>query len=149
MPASMWQRWLSKLEPEISSRRVTLVAPSEFHLNLVKERYGELLATTNAECFGPDTELILISLAQPLETIDDSVTEVEVRPENVSTMLYKRYRFDQFVLGDSNFSRTGRRWRWQISRASPTTPSLSLAGRASARPTFSMPLAITAARPTG
>lgn len=103
VPASMWQRWLSKLEPEISPRRVTLVAPSEFHLNLVKERYGELLAATNAECFGPETELILVSLAQPLETIDDSVTEVEVRPENVSTMLYKRYRFDQFVLGDSNF----------------------------------------------
>ncbi len=95
-----WQKWLSKLEPEFGPGKVTLVAPNEFTLNRVV-KHSALIESLHAEVFGTDSVLNLVSLNQPLETPTEPI-EPEIRPENESSMLYKRYRFEHFIMGDSN-----------------------------------------------
>lgn len=96
-----WQKYLSKLEPEFGPGKLTLLAPNEFHLNRVIDKHGPLIESLHAECFGPDSVLSLISLNQPLETPTEPV-EPEIRPENEASLLYKRHRFEHFIMGDSN-----------------------------------------------
>ena len=94
---------MSKLEPEFSPDKLTLIAPNEFHSERVREKLWAQLEAAFVEYFGPDQELVLVSLSPPLEVPDaEPVVVPEVRREHEPSMLYGRYRFDQFVEGTSN-----------------------------------------------
>lgn len=119
-----WQKWLAKLEPELGGAQLTLIAPNEFHRTWVEEKHGKQIQSIFSEVFGSEMTLALVSLsprlevqneAEPIdvasvdagpETPGSSVPpfEVEVAPryDTNPSPLFGRYRFENFIQGDSN-----------------------------------------------
>lgn len=112
--AANWQKWLSKLEPELGDRRVTLIAPNDYHRRWVDDKHGQLLGATFEQVFGPDVQMKLISLTPTLEANGEApVTspfdeetraqaEFERRFDPSSSPLLSRLRFENFITGESN-----------------------------------------------
>ncbi len=114
--AANWQKWLSKLEPELGDRQVTLIAPNEFHRNQVEEKHGNQLKAIFEEVFGPQVNMILISLSPTLAppTSEDLVPESRLDQETRAQVEFEgrfdpsgspqinRLRFENFITGESN-----------------------------------------------
>lgn len=121
-----WDTWLSRLEPESDGDGLALVAPSEFHLQWVKDKHGDLIESTYRQFF--DTEPVYrVSEAapseQPLplgpETTSDPAVAQQHDTEATSaraTNLMSRYRFESFVVGQSN------RFAWAAAMAVTEQP---------------------------
>jgi chromosomal replication initiator protein len=113
-PAS-WQTWLEPLEGHVEGDLVRFVAPSEFHLQWVQDRYARALQEEAAGVFGPQTTIRLDLRSGASEIGDDDITEKgpaasppppPVPPQSAPTFppsqLVKKYTFDDFVVGPSN-----------------------------------------------
>jgi chromosomal replication initiator protein len=114
-----WQKWLSKLEPELGSTNVSLIAPNDFHRTWVEEKHGKQIESIFHQVFGSDMTLSLVSLSPHLEVTGEdlesgspaeatispthpSVVEVEPRYDTNPSPLFGRYRFENFIQGESN-----------------------------------------------
>lgn len=113
-----WQKWLSRLEPDVGPNRVTLVAPNDFHLQWVRDKHSTLIEHAFKQSFGDSVELHYFSANEPLEA--PPLPLVEHRPglvENETMVtLVGRYRFDSFVVGNSN------RFAWAAAMAVAELP---------------------------
>jgi len=123
-----WDTWLSRLEPDSEGDRIVLVAPSELHLRWVQEKHGDLVDGAYRAVFGTDSEpLYRVSefmpaeQALPLEDTEDGTTrgatvETPTATPTKATNLINRYRFESFVVGQSN------RFAWAASMAVAEQP---------------------------
>ena len=129
-----WDTWLSRLEPDYGGDTLTLVVPSEFHLRWVRDKHGDLIDSAYRDVFGhegrPNYKVIepepLPDQALPLEERVDGPTgdlyrEGDRRLPGVdglspATNLISRYRFESFVVGQSN------RFAWAAAMAVAEQP---------------------------
>ena len=106
-----WDTWLSRLEPDVDGDRIILVAPSEFHLRWVQDKHGDVIDGVYRSVFGNGTEpAYRVSERAPTEqplpldeteastVVTDGAPGVPARATN----LINRYRFESFVVGQSN-----------------------------------------------
>ncbi len=122
---SNWETWLSRLEPDFRGELPVLVAPSEFHLRWVLDKHGDLVTNAFREVYGPDaTPQFRVSETQPAdseESVPKPDTEQDaptIAPTTISpsTALISRYRFESFVVGQSN------RFAWAAAMAVAEQP---------------------------
>jgi chromosomal replication initiator protein len=117
-----WDTWLSRLEPEFEGERLVLVAPSEFHMRWVRDKHGELVDTAYHVAFGVDGSpayRVNESAEQTLPLGDETETETDTQDHHAgprATDLITRYRFESFVVGQSN------RFAWAASMAVAEQP---------------------------
>ncbi len=123
-----WETWLSRLEPAAQGEHIVLVAPSEFHLRWVQDKHGELVESAYRSTFGtnaspiyrvtdsPSVEETLPVGAQEHEADADEPVSHEPSPPSRATNLINRYRFESFVVGQSN------RFAWAAAMAVAEQP---------------------------
>ncbi len=120
-----WDTWLSRLEPDADGDRIVLVAPSELHLRWVQEKHGDLVDNAYRSVFGTDVKpTYRVSDVTPAEQplpLDEDEDVVEDEPSQPSTTtratnLINRYRFESFVVGQSN------RFAWAAAMAVAEQP---------------------------
>ena len=125
-----WDTWLSRLEPDYGGDILTLVAPSEFHLRWVRDKHGDLIDSAYRDIYGQDgrpgfkviEQEPLPDQAVPLEeSVEGRFGEPERRIPGVeglspATNLISRYRFESFVVGQSN------RFAWAAAMAVAEQP---------------------------
>jgi len=107
-----WDTWLSRIEPDVDGDRIVLVAPSEFHLRWVQDKHGDLIDGVYRSVFGNGTEpTYRVNERAPSEQsfpVEESETTSEDpiggtgAPAARATNLINRYRFESFVVGQSN-----------------------------------------------
>ncbi len=119
--ASNWETWLSRLEPDHSDGLPILVAPSEFHLRWVIDKHGTLLTEAYRSVYGRDTEPdYQVSDEPPPEPVEIDHAEPQSRETSESpssaTALISRYKFESFVVGQSN------RFAWAAAMAVAEQP---------------------------
>ena len=121
---SNWETWLSRLEPDIEGETLTLIAPSEFHLRWVRDKLGDGIRAAFDKVFGDSMRLSMRASAHryvddPLDIPSPSsateTPDAEI-PEGPSANLIRRYRFDSFVVGQSN------RFAWAAAMAVAEQP---------------------------
>ena len=125
---SNWNAWLSRLEPDFDGEQTVIVAPSEFHLKWVQDKHGELVDSTYRAIWGTDQEpRYRVSDVAPAEPAAPVVQESPEQPgadqEQTTltsptrvTNLISRYRFESFVVGQSN------RFAWAAAMAVAEQP---------------------------
>ncbi|MGH8915065.1 MAG: chromosomal replication initiator protein DnaA, partial [Acidimicrobiia bacterium] len=121
---SNWDTWLSRLEPDFTGDAPTLLAPSEFHLRWVRDKHGDLIDTAYRDVFGGDNDptfrVVEHDPGDSLGAIDENLREepvpVVTAPGGPSTNLISRYRFESFVVGQSN------RFAWAAAMAVAEQP---------------------------
>lgn len=107
-----WQTWLEGLRPvAIQNGVVSLIAPSEFHLRWVNDKYRPIVEAAVTTVFGPEARLVIDARREPLDDTaeDESFDEAEPpsppappsRPSPVPGLVAK-YTFENFVVGPSN-----------------------------------------------
>jgi chromosomal replication initiator protein len=118
-----WDTWLSRLQPDFAGETPTLVAPSEFHLRWVRDKHGDLIESAYRDAFGHETRPHY-KVVQP-DPIVEQTLPLEERPdpdhrtvpgESPPTNLISRYRFESFVVGQSN------RFAWAAAMAVAEQP---------------------------
>ncbi|MCJ7755019.1 MAG: DnaA/Hda family protein, partial [Thermoanaerobaculales bacterium] len=111
-----WQTWLEALQPDaIDDDVVRLIAPSEFHLRWVNDKYRPVVEMAVTEVFGPETSLVMGARAEPIFDLpDDGDDEVDIitaeqpatpqtrGPGAAADHLVSKYTFDNFIVGPSN-----------------------------------------------
>ena len=102
-----WQKWLSRLEPDFGADRLTLLAPSDFHLEWVQEKHSDLIEQVFRQTFGDGISLGYRSTNEVLETpplplIEHRIASSSEPADHGPATLVDRYRFEQFVVGSSN-----------------------------------------------
>jgi chromosomal replication initiator protein len=109
-----WQTWLQDLQPDTcDDDRVVLLAPSEFHLRWVTDKYRSVVEEAFATAFGSDVELIMQARPQPVFVADDEADgddDLDLhlppadRPDHPDSLsvLPPKYSFENFVVGPSN-----------------------------------------------
>lgn len=111
VPASTWATWLAALRPETDGEGViTVLAPSEFHLHWILDKHREAVQSAFVAVYGADVVLSFAAgattpppdddLPPPLPEIGHQ-PELPMRPEQLARLVH-RYRFDSFVVGQSN-----------------------------------------------
>ena len=108
-----WQTWIMRLEPSFDGERLTLTAPSDFHLRWVMDKHGELIQHACLSAYGSDVELEFI-IGEPTEEMQLPLEDLPERdpistgmpsapqsPERVARLV-RKYRFENFVIGQSN-----------------------------------------------
>jgi chromosomal replication initiator protein len=123
-----WDTWLSRLEPDADGDRIVLIAPSEFHLRWVQDKHGDLVDGAYRSVFGTNVEPLYrvsdtMPAEQPLPLDEAGVEFVDtggpatdgVAPTR-ATNLINRYRFESFVVGQSN------RFAWAAAMAVAEQP---------------------------
>jgi chromosomal replication initiator protein len=114
-----WQKWLSRLEPDVGPDRVTLVAPNDFHLQWVQDKHVTSIENAFRQSFGDEVELQYLSANEPLETPELPLVEQRPLPaveSHEASTLVGRYRFENFVVGSSN------RFAWAAAMAVAEQP---------------------------
>lgn len=100
-----WQTWITRLRPEHSQNGLTLVAPSDFHLHWVLDKHQQVIEEAFLTAYGTEAELAFEALDEEHETADEVLRgvqqELPMRPEQLARLV-RRYRFDNFVVGQSN-----------------------------------------------
>ena len=122
--ASNWETWLTRIKPEFVAGVPVLVAPTEFHLRWVIDKHGDLISDAFRDVYGNEAplEYRVSDEIQP-ETPDSEPTVSsagDAKPEepasSPSTALISRYRFESFVVGQSN------RFAWAAAMAVAEQP---------------------------
>ncbi|MGB7860439.1 MAG: chromosomal replication initiator protein DnaA [Acidimicrobiia bacterium] len=120
-----WDTWLSRLEPEYESDTLVLVAPTEFHLRWVRDKHGDLVKSVYNSTHGvDDTPRYRVSDVSPAEQplpLGEEPADVPPDPlaaaiTGKATNLISRYRFESFVVGQSN------RFAWAAAMAVAEQP---------------------------
>lgn len=109
---SNWQTWLSRLEHGEDEGELVLVAPSEFHLEWIRDKHEAAILAAAIAAYGEDVSVAYRVDDQPpqeplapeiLEPLEPEPPKPERAPDpNRPTSLMGRYRFDTFVVGPSN-----------------------------------------------
>ncbi len=120
-----WDTWLSRLEPDIDGDRIVLVTPTEFHLRWVQDKHGDLVDHAYRSVFGTDAgpvyrvaepklsdPMVVDEVSGSVPTVEPVVTTTPARATN----LINRYRFESFLVGQSN------RFAWAASMAVAEQP---------------------------
>ena len=109
-----WDTWLSRLEPDTDGDRIVLVAPSEFHLRWVQDKHGDLVKGAYRSVFGTHAEpTYRVNETMPAEQtlplaeegsalVDHADPSSAAAAPTRATNLINRYRFESFVVGQSN-----------------------------------------------
>lgn len=109
-----WQTWLSRLDHEDDDGDgiLVLIAPSDFHLQWIRDKHEEAILLAAAAAYGVGVTVRYriddSSLPQPtLPMLDSFESDDARRPASPVdapplTGLASRYRFDTFVVGPSN-----------------------------------------------
>ncbi len=109
-----WQTWIQRLEPSFDGQRLTLRAPSDFHLRWVIDKHGQHIEQACLTAYGSDVELEF-TIGEPSELGDtplplpnqgsetgvDPLPSAPPAPERVARLV-RKYRFENFVVGQSN-----------------------------------------------
>ncbi len=121
-----WDAWLSRLEPDTDGERIVLVAPTELHLRWVQEKHGDLVESAYRAVFGVDSAPVYRVSENGSSPIslpgDDVAAPMAGEPETAqpsptkATNLINRYRFESFVVGQSN------RFAWAAAMAVAEQP---------------------------
>ena len=122
---SNWDTWLSRLEPDFEGEMPVLVAPTEFHLRWVRDKHGELVQGAYRSAY--DTEGLPVyrvsetaPVEQPLPLGEDpkvvTTDVIPAGPSSKATNLISRYRFESFMVGQSN------RFAWAAAMAVAEQP---------------------------
>ena len=126
---SNWETWLSRLEPDFEGDVPVLVAPTEFHLRWVRDKHGDLVDTAYRSAY--DTEeppVYRVSETAPAEqplplgepqSEEQRIVNTEpipAGPSSKATNLISRYRFESFMVGQSN------RFAWAAAMAVAEQP---------------------------
>jgi chromosomal replication initiator protein len=108
-----WQTWFSRLRIERRPDGYTVVAPSDFHLHWILDKHQESIQAAFSTAYGPDAVLRFESALDDLEIDDADVVrnpvdpekghqpELPMQPEQLARLI-KKYRFESFVVGQSN-----------------------------------------------
>jgi len=111
-----WQTWLEGLQPSaVEGGVVTLLAPSEFHLRWVNDKFRPLVEDAVSAAFGPDARLVIDARPSPafsdLEDLEEEpeppppvprpTPPVPLSPPGMDGLVPK-YSFENFVVGPSN-----------------------------------------------
>lgn len=120
-----WETWLARIEPDTEGDQITLVVPSEFHLRWIEEKHGDLITASYQSAFGTSAEPVyrvsdevIEEPATPHEVVRNTTTgtpEDTARPTR-ATNLINRYKFESFVVGQSN------RFAWAAAMAVAEQP---------------------------
>jgi len=113
-----WQTWLEGLQPAgLQNGVVSLLAPSEFHLRWVNDKYRPIVEAAVSSVFGPEARLVIDARTEPLfpegegEEDEEADTFAEPAPPNLPAPapaagplpgLVAKYTFENFVVGPSN-----------------------------------------------
>jgi chromosomal replication initiator protein len=111
-----WQTWLEGLEPShIEDGVVNLLAPSEFHLRWVNDKYRPLVEDAVTSVFGPEARLVIDARTAPMlpegedveeeaDVFDDPDRRAPSLPPSPTAPngLVAKYSFENFVVGPSN-----------------------------------------------
>ena len=116
-----WETWLSRIEPDFSGEVPVLMAPSEFHLRWVIDKHGHHVTSAFREIYGSDSTPEYRVAEHPEGLLDSSEELVQEAPVATpaaapSTNLISRYRFESFVVGQSN------RFAWAATMAVAEQP---------------------------
>ena len=119
-----WETWLSRLEADHAGDTLVLIAPTEFHLRWVRDKHGELVDAAYRSAYSSEQgPLYRVSDVappeQPLPVGEDSSavkTAKELSTPTKATNLISRYRFESFVVGQSN------RFAWAAAMAVAEQP---------------------------
>ncbi|HEU4318492.1 MAG TPA: chromosomal replication initiator protein DnaA [Acidimicrobiia bacterium] len=123
-----WDTWLSRLEPDTDGDRIVLVAPSELHVRWVQEKHGDLVTKAYRTTFGTDAAPVFRVSDNGMGEIIADDAEVHTTVPTTSgvhdptasptkaTNLINRYRFESFVVGQSN------RFAWAAAMAVTEQP---------------------------
>ena len=123
---SNWDTWLSRLDGVFDGDALVLVAPSEFHLRWVQDKHGDQLQAAYHTIFGeeatPAFRIRETPPADPLPAPDGEAAPsrelpgTRVETTGPDTNLIYRYRFESFVVGQSN------RFAWAAAMAVAEQP---------------------------
>lgn len=124
MSKGNWETWLSRLEADHDGDTLVLIAPTEFHLRWVRDKHGELVDAAYRSVYSSEgNPLYRVSDVAPPEQpfpveADSSTIEKakEVSAPTKATNLISRYRFESFVVGQSN------RFAWAAAMAVAEQP---------------------------
>ncbi|MDX1468831.1 MAG: chromosomal replication initiator protein DnaA [Acidimicrobiia bacterium] len=116
-----WETWLSRLDHSFDGETLTIIAPTEFHLRWVRDKHGDLITSVYRSLFGVDGEPeYQVSDAELPEAVVADDPPTPSLPEAVqpsrATNLISRYRFESFVVGQSN------RFAWAAAMAVAEQP---------------------------
>jgi chromosomal replication initiator protein len=117
-----WDTWLSRLESDHEGDTLVLIAPSELHLRWVREKHGDLLAAAYRSAYGVDGSPLyrvgqgMVLDPSPITTEDSQTAPTDTAPAGRATNLISRYRFESFVVGQSN------RFAWAAAMAVAEQP---------------------------
>jgi len=118
---SNWQAWLSRLDHDASEDELVLIAPSEFHLEWIREKHVDAIHAAALAAYGDEVAIRfrvadtppIVHEPDPTETSHapsdtpgltslPPVLDSEPPREQAAVSLMGRYRFDSFVVGPSN-----------------------------------------------
>jgi chromosomal replication initiator protein len=119
-----WETWLSRLMPDYVGEAPVLLAPSDFHLRWVVDKYGDLIDSAYREAFGvenaPTYRVVETEMGEQTLPLGEPTAEQPdlpgTAPGGPSTNLISRYRFESFVVGQSN------RFAWAAAMAVAEQP---------------------------
>ncbi|MEX0825798.1 MAG: chromosomal replication initiator protein DnaA [Acidimicrobiia bacterium] len=106
-----WRTWLEGLSPQsIDAGVVRILAPSEFHLRWVNEKYRPIIEESASAVYGDGVVVEMAASEMPLfdsPTVDDelgpdTLTETPTPVEGEDDPLVPKYSFENFVVGPSN-----------------------------------------------
>lgn len=120
-----WDTWLSSLEHDLDGDTVVLVAPSEFHLRWIRDKHGDLVTDAYRKVYDANNDPVYrASENGPAEQtlplgehpVEAAVKTLSAEPSGKLTNLIARYRFESFVVGQSN------RFAWAAAMAVAEQP---------------------------
>jgi chromosomal replication initiator protein len=120
-----WDTWLSRLDGVFDGEHLILVAPSEFHLRWVQDKHGDQLEAAYQSVFGDgagpafrvrETPVTEPPIPEEQEPAAKPTPSTRVESTGPDTNLIYRYRFESFVVGQSN------RFAWAAAMAVAEQP---------------------------
>jgi chromosomal replication initiator protein len=106
-----YQTWLEDLQPQaVDGNVVRVLAPSEFHLRWVNDKFRPVVEDAVATTYGPGATLVMDARDEPIFTgpfedsieDDESLLPVDPGVEPDRPRVAPKYSFENFVVGPSN-----------------------------------------------
>jgi chromosomal replication initiator protein len=106
-----YQTWLEDLQPQaVDGDVVRVLAPSEFHLRWVNDKFRPVVEDAVTSTYGPDTTLVMDARDEPVfvgpfedsAEDDESLLASDPGTEPERPRVAPKYSFENFVVGPSN-----------------------------------------------